>query len=241
MTSTAHDDAATTRITTDSRDRSEGGAHPFLRQAAGLALLAFPVVLTAGMATSPPQASDSTRDYVASLGVDPDLTGLSAGLLHYSWVLFALGVLATVGLVPGRRGRLVTGIVALVTSFSAIQISGLLLGDWFASAMARALPLDQAAALFDGVYANPWTATWMSSGRFVGFVGVPLLVAALAWARVLRWWLVALPFAGTAIMIGLGGVLPGFTALALGSLVGAVPMVVIGLRLLRRDRTGTAA
>src|SRR5689334_10606202 len=94
--------APTTVITTPAT--TPAGPAP-VRLAAGLALIAFPVLYTAGVATSPPQASDASRDYVASLGADPWVTALSAGLLHYAWVAFALGVLATTGLVRGPRGR----------------------------------------------------------------------------------------------------------------------------------------
>ena len=95
-------DPTTVLATGAHRSTAEPTTAPaFVRIAAGLALVAFPLLFTAGIATSPPQASDSTADYVASLGADPALTALSAGLLHYSWVAFALGVLATIGLSAG--------------------------------------------------------------------------------------------------------------------------------------------
>lgn len=246
----AHPDAVTARIRTDApappRSAPPGPAAPSpersvagLRIAAGAALIAFPVLELAGMVTSPSQEGDSDAAYVASLGADPALTALSAGLLHYSWVAFALGVLATIGLVRGRKGRVATAVAAVVTSFSAIQLSGMLLGDFYASSLARALPLDQATAIFMAPDADLWYSTWLQSGRFVGFVGVPLLVAALARAGVISWWWLAAPVAGFAGMF----VLPAATAalgvgdlvgVGIGMFVGALPMVVIGLRLIQR-------
>jgi hypothetical protein len=223
--------APTTVITTSPAAHAAhavAGTSP-VRVAAGLALIAFPVLFTAGIATSPPQASDAPADYVASLGADPWLTALSAGLLHYSWVAFALGVLAIIGLVRGPRGRLVVPLAAIVTSFSAIQLSGLLLSDWFTGAAARAMPLDAATALSEGVWADPWVSAWQLSGRFVGFVGIPLVIAALARAGVVSWWLLL------ASVIGFAGF---FVPVSVGTLVGmfvsTAPMIVVGVRLIQR-------
>lgn len=200
-----------------------------VRVAAGLALIAFPVLFTAGIATAPPQASDASRDYVASLGADPGVTALSAGLLHYSWVAFALGVLAVIGLVRGPRGRVVVPLAAITASFSAMQLSGLLLYDWFVSAAANAVPLDQATAIFDTAVADPWVATWLISGRFVGFVGIPLVIAALARAGVVSWWLLG------ASVIGFAGFfVPGSLGVLAGMFVSTAPMIVVGVRLLQR-------
>ncbi|WP_433787797.1 hypothetical protein ACQPX6_13330 [Actinomycetospora sp. CA-101289] len=221
----------TTVIATAHRatDAGEQGAPAITRTAAGLALIAFPVLFTAGIATSPPQASDATTDYVASLGADPALTGLSAGLLHYSWVAFALGVLATIGLVRGRRGRVFVPVAAILASLSAIQLSGLLLSDWFTGAVARALPLDAAAALTEGVWGDPWVTSWQLTGQFVGFVGIPLVIAALARAGVVSWWLLAAPVVGFA---GFFVPLPG--AILVGMFVSSAPMILVGVRLLQR-------
>jgi hypothetical protein len=224
--------APTTVITTAHRgaDHGEQGGAPVLtRTAAGLALIAFPLLFTAGIATSPPQASDATTDYVASLGADPALTALSAGLLHYSWVAFALGVLATIGLVRGRRGRVLVPVAAVLASFSAIQLSGLLLSDWFTGAVARSMPIEAAAALTEGVWGDPWVTSWQLSGQFVGFVGIPLVVAALARAGVVSWWLLAAPVVGFA---GFFVPLPG--AILVGMFVGSAPMILVGVRLLQR-------
>ena len=203
-----------------------------LTSAGGLALLAAPVLMAGGMLTIPPGEDDvTTASYVGSLAATPWLTGLSAGLLHYSWVLFALGVLAVPTLVRGR-GRTLTAVVAAAMSFCAIQISGLLLGDWHAMALGRALPLDQAATIFEAADADLWVSTWLYSGKVVGFAGVLLVTMALAWSRSVSWWLVALPVLGTVAMAGLGVL--GTPGLALGILISLSPLFVIGVKLLRQ-------
>ncbi|MFC5062624.1 hypothetical protein [Actinomycetospora atypica] len=204
-----------------------------LTSAGGIALLATPVVMAGGMLTIPPgEDGVTTSSYLGSLAATPWLTGLSAGLLHYSWVLFALGVLAAPGLVRGR-GRVLTGAVAAAMSFCAIQISGLLLGDWYGMALGRALPLDQAAGIFEAADANLWVTTWMYSGKLVGFAGVLLVTAALAWSRAVSWWLVALPVLGTVAMAGLGMLLGNLGA-GIGMIISMAPLFVIGAKLLRQ-------
>ena len=222
-------DAPTTTldVTTTAGRRPSG-----LTSAGGIALLAAPVLMAGGMLTIPPgEDGVTTSSYVGSLAATPWLTALSAGLLHYAWVLFALGILAVPALVRGR-GRTLTAVVAAAMSFCAIQISGLLLGDWHAMALGRALPLDQAATIFEAAGADLWVTTWMYSGKLVGFAGVLLVTAALAWSRSVSWWLVALPVLGTVAMAGLG--MLGTAGLALGMLISLAPLFVIGVKLLRQ-------
>ena len=202
-----------------------------LTSAGGIALLAVPVLMAGGMLTIPPgEDGVTTSSYVGSLAATPWSTGLSAGLLHYAWVLFALGVLAVPALVRGR-GRTLTTVVAVAMSFSAIQLSGLLLGDWYAMALGRALPLDQAATIFEAANASPWVTAWLFSGQVVGIAGVLLVTLALAWSRSVSWWLVALPILGTVAMAALGVL--GSAGLAIGTIISLAPLFVIGVKLLR--------
>src|SRR5262245_45203073 len=57
-------------------------AHP-MRVAAGVALVAGPVLWSLGMLTSPPQDSMADADYIASLVRDTTMTQVSALFLHY--------------------------------------------------------------------------------------------------------------------------------------------------------------
>ncbi|GAA4825467.1 hypothetical protein GCM10023201_09870 [Actinomycetospora corticicola] len=204
-----------------------------MTSAGGIALLASPLLLAGGMVTIPPGEDGTTAGYVASLAATPWLTALSAGLLHYSWVLFALGILAVPALVRGSRGRGVVGVAAVAMSFCAIQISGLLLGDWHAMAAGRAVGAQQGAAIFEAAGSDLWMSTWLYSGKLVGFLGVALVVAALAYARAASWWLLALPVAGTASMVVLPGLL-GTAGLAVGVLLSFGPLFVIGAQLVRQ-------
>jgi hypothetical protein len=204
-----------------------------LTSAGGIAMIAAPLLLTGGMLAIPPGEDGTSAGYVGSLAGTPWLTALSAGLLHYSWVFFALGVLAVPALVRGR-GRALTGVVAVVTSFCSIQLSGLLLGDWFNMAAGRTVGNEQGAAIFDAVQGSDlWLSSWYWSGKIVGFVGILVLVLTLAYARAVSWWLVALPIVGTAAMMVLPDLL-GLPGLAIATLIGFGPAAVIGAKLVRQ-------
>ena len=224
MTTTPMTDRAVTLDETAGR----GSALPML---AGLSFAAAPLLLAGAGYTSPPQTDDSNAAYITSLAEDPTLTAVSANLFHYSWILFAFGALAAIGLVRGRRGRLLATLGGVTGAFGAVQISGLLLNDWHLSALGRTLPLDRAVEVFELTTAAPSIGIWLMTGQLFSFVGFPLLYAGLARAGVLSWWLVVLAPFPLLAFAGLGGV-PG---IVVGTLCSA-PSFVTAYRLVQRAR-----
>ena len=208
----------------------QAAPRPVLRVLGGIASVAAPLLFLAGAATSPPQDSGSTEDYIASLAQDPTLTAVSANLFHYSWVLFAFAALAAIGLVRGSRGRAMTTVGGIGAAFGAIQFTGLLLNDWFFQAIGNELPMDQAlqvaAASGDGS-----TAVWMITAKVCGLLGFPLLYAGLARAGVISWWLVPMSLLPMVAFGMLGGPLGIAAATVLYA-----PSYVVGWRLVQRAR-----
>ncbi|GAA2395402.1 hypothetical protein [Nonomuraea africana] len=201
-----------------------------LRRLAGGALVLAPALMFGGMLTSPPQADDSSERYLASLAADYGVSLLSANLLHYAWVLIALGVPATLTLLRGRRGRGLTAAGVALSTFGAIQMSGMLLSDWFTGAMPNTVPLADAAKVFDTVTADPSLALWRLTGILCGVAMLPLLMAGLARAGVVGWWtvpVILLPFVAAAM-------LPAYVGAAV-ALACYAPLVLVGVRLLRRS------
>jgi hypothetical protein len=199
----------------------------------GLSLIAAPFLLAVAGYTSPPATGDSNAAYIASLADDPVLTAISANFFHYSWVLFAFGALAAVGLVRGRRGRGLTTWGALTGAFGSIQISGLLLNDWHLSALGRHLTIEQAVEVFETTTAAPSIGVWLGTGQVLSFVGFPLLYAGLARAGAISWWLVPLaplPLFAFAVLGGVLGVVVGTACSATA--------FVTGYRLVQRARLG---
>lgn len=197
---------------------------------AGAASIAAPVLLAVAALTTPPQADDSNEAYVASLAADPTLTAVSASFYHYSLVLSTFAALAAIGLVRGRRGRGLATVGGLLAAFGAIQLSGLVLNDWWLATLGNELSVDQAAELF-GTMGDPSVTVWLVTGQLLPFLGFPALYAGLARAGVISWWLVPaslFPMVALALVDGVAGVLLGTAC--------AAPAFVTGWRLLQRGR-----
>jgi hypothetical protein len=228
--STTHVPAIEAATTTQGTDDSTGSRRT-LGVLAGLSSIAAPLLFLAGAATSPPQANGTPAAYIASLAEDPFLSGLSANLFHYSWVLFAFAALASIGLVRGRRGRALTTIGGLAGAFGAIQFTGLLYSDWVLATTGNVLTMEQAVEVFEGTNGAPSMVIWLLSAKVFGLLGFPVMYAGLARAGVLSWWLVPLSLLPM-IAFGLVG---GVVGMALAA-VCYTPSYVVGLRLVQRAR-----
>lgn len=196
-----------------------------LQRIGGAGLIAAPLLFTVGMLTSPQQTSPGTAGYIESLAADPALSLVSANALHYGWVALVFGALATLGLLRSRRGRIFLPITAVMTAFGAVQMSGLLLSDWFLVSAGNVLAIED-AVLMDTV-AKEWSvAIWQFSGMIGGLVGIALLSLALARAKAVSWWIAPLGF--------LPWIVPAFGLGPVGALLGFAcyaPLMIAGARL----------
>jgi hypothetical protein len=222
-----------TRTTTTPATRSAGS---LLLPIAGGALIAGSLLYAAGMATSPPQDSLASVDYIESLARDEGQTALSALLLHYGNLAMGLAWLAAPALVRGRKGRIGTVAGALMAVVGLVSVAGLILFDFWTGAIGRELPLEQAGALFDTVQASPALGV-VGLITLFGLIGPLVIYAGLARAGVTSWWLLA----PAVLAFGLSAALT-FDPLLYGgfALIGAVPAVVVGLRMIQRNRAEAA-
>ncbi|GAA5152105.1 hypothetical protein GCM10023340_31870 [Nocardioides marinquilinus] len=195
----------------------------------GVCLALAPIVFTAGLATAPHQDDLTSAGYVASLADHPTQAALSANLLHYSWFFFAFGLLAVIGLVRGRRGRGLTTVAAVAGAAAAIQISGLLMVDFFVADLGSRIGVEETVAVQDDLGVS--VAVWLFSGQVVLLL-IPLTFIGLARARVISWWLAPLPLA--AFAIGAVG-LPAAIAVPVGLACWA-PLFVAAHRLVTGPR-----
>ncbi|MFC4056774.1 hypothetical protein ACFOWE_00560 [Planomonospora corallina] len=205
----------------------------FLRRAAGVALIAAPVLLLAGMLTCPPQDSGSAADYITSLARDSFLTELSAILLHYGLIAGGLGVLAVPGLVRGRRGRGLVLFGAPAAALGMLNVSGAVRDDWWRMVLGQRLPLDSATRISDAVDAAAFMPLW-SGTELLAFLGLLALSAGLARAGVVGWWLTAVYAGAFAAMSFIPIHLTYAVGLAFTLLF--LPLGVAGVRVLQRDR-----
>jgi hypothetical protein len=230
-TTAAH--PTTTATTAHDLDLARADDHRWvsrLRALGGAALIAAPLLITAGAATSPPQESGAPADYIASLAADPVLTSVSASLFHYGWVLFAFGAIAAIGLVRGRRGRALTTVGAVVGAFGSIQLSGLLLSDWYLAGLGNTVSMDDAVAVFTGIQ-DPAFSLWMLTAKAGAVLFLPVLFMGLARAGVLSWWIAPLPLFSMVAF----GVIGGPFGIAIAAALYA-PSYVAGARLVARSR-----
>ena len=113
-----------------------------------------------------------------------------------------------------------------MTAFGAVQMSGLLLSDWFLVSAGNVLSIDD-AVLMDTV-AKEWSvAIWQFSGMIGGLVGIALLSLALARAKAISWWIAPLGF--------LPWILPAFGLGPIGVILALfcyAPLMIAGTRLI---------
>ncbi len=216
--------------------RTGGSAGSALLTIAGGALIAGALLYTAGLATSPPAASMAPADYIDSIARDEGQTTLSAMLLHYGNMAMGLAWLAAPALLRGRRGLRTTVTGALLSAIGLVTVAGFVLYDFWTGTIGRELDQATAVALFEAVHASPGAAI-VGTVHLLGLVGPLVAYAGLARAGVTSWWLLAPAVAALAISMALP-----FSPLVFGAvaLVGAVPAVLLGLRMVQRGRVAAA-
>jgi hypothetical protein len=226
-------DLLTPNAPTTAAPRSAGS---LLMPIAGGALIVGSLLYAAGLATSPPQDSLSDADYIASLARDPGLTSLSALLLHYGNIAMGLAWLAAPALVRGRRGRIPTVVGALMSALGLVTVAGFVLYDFWTGGIGRELDAGTALSLYETVSADPGLAV-VGIVTLLGLVGPLVIFAGLARAGVTGWWLLVPAVAGLA-----ASALLTFSPLPYAgfALVTAVPVVVVGLRMIARNRAEAA-
>ena len=221
--------------TTDATSARSAGA--LLLPIAGGALIAGSLLYAAGLATSPPAVSMAPADYIESLARDEGQTALSALLLHYGNIAMGLAWLAAPALVRGRRGRIGTIVGALMAALGLVTVAGNVLFDFWTGAIGRELDAGTALALFEDVAASPGVAI-VGTVTLFGLLGPLVALGGLARAGVTSWWLLAPAVAALVASAALTFeplLYAGF------ALVGAAPLVLVGLRMIQRHRAEAAA
>jgi hypothetical protein len=202
---------------------------------AGAALVAGPVLFAAGLATAPETASDAGAVYIASLARDATQTQVSGLFLHYANLLIGLGILAAPALVRSRRGFWPTLIGSVLAAIAFVNLSGMLLSDWWNLSAGTHLTPEQAVTVFQGFQQTSLLGLWDGTTPF-NLLGPVLVLIGLIRAGVVRWWTVPLFVAGVAGLIMIPADIPQVTAAAV--LAGFTPLALIGLRLVGRYRLG---
>jgi hypothetical protein len=217
-------------------ERPARSAGALLLPIAGGALIAGSLFYVAGMATSPTADSMAPADYIASLARDPGQTALSALLLHYGNLALGMAWLAVPALVRGRKGRIPTVVGALMSALGLLTVAGFVLYDFWTGGIGRELDAGTAEALFTTVNADPGLAV-IGLVTVLGLVGPLVGYVGLARAGVIDWWLLVPAVASLVASASMEFQPLPFAAFAL---VGAVPALVVGLRIIQRRKAEEA-
>ena len=203
--------------------------------AAAAALVAGPLLWSAGMFTSPPSDSMADADYISSLARDTTMTQISALFLHYGNLAIGAGVLAAPSLVRGTRGAWAVAVGALLTAIGFLNVAGMILSDWWNAATGSLLTSEQAVAVFQHVKGASLLPLWNGTELF-SMLGTLVLLSGLARAGVLGWWQIPLFVGGVAGLFAFGAGAPVVVAVMV--LIGFSPFALIGRRLVQRVRVG---
>jgi hypothetical protein len=110
------------------------------------ALLAGPIVMTAGMAATPWESENEITAYQAALAASPDQTQIAAVLLFFGYALMGLAFLSVLRRAGGAPRAL--RIPAATLAFcGATMLPGLVVVDFYDLALIQSLPAEQAAAV----------------------------------------------------------------------------------------------
>ncbi|HET6394096.1 MAG TPA: hypothetical protein VFG13_14820 [Blastococcus sp.] len=232
MTSDLMTDAPTNTSSSTTTERPARSGGSLLLPIAGGALIAGSLMYAAGLATSPPADSMASADYIASLARDEGQTALSALLLHYGNIAMGLAWLAAPALVRGRRGRIGTVVGALMAALGLVTVAGNVLFDFWTGAIGRELEPGTALALFENVSGSAGVAV-VGTVTLFGLLGPLVALGGLARAGVTSWWLLA-----PAVVALVASAALTFEPLLYAgfALVGAVPLVLVGIRMIQRNR-----
>ncbi|MEV4217951.1 hypothetical protein ACBI99_09555 [Nonomuraea sp. ATR24] len=166
----------------------------FRRVSAGLLLIVAPLLQAVAVVVDPGTWGDDRE--AVSFGDNPALAQTQSVLYHWSWMLMAV---AAFGLVHLTRRKAVTlgHVAGASTVIGYLSLSGLLLSDPVEWWLGQRHPPEEAQRILDEMLGLPgvtfgFQLPWM----FLGFLGLPVLVAAVWRAGFVGWWAPALVAAG---------------------------------------------
>ena len=124
-----------------------------------------------------------------------------------------------------------------MAALGLVTLAGNVLFDFWTGAIGRELDAGTALALFETVEGSAGVAV-VGTVTLFGLLGPLVAFGGLARAGVTSWWLLAPAVAALAA----SAALPFSPLLYAGfALVGAVPLVLVGMRMIHRDRAEAAA
>jgi hypothetical protein len=148
---------------------------------------------------------------------------------HWAYAFWIVPALLLARAVRGR-GAWLANVAALVGFAGLVTLPGMLIVDWYASAIGQVYGLSGTQAVEDLMLATMWGPRGFMVAGMGGFVlGLPLAVAAQWRAGRMRWWALAAVVAAPAVTFASSGA-------AWGGVVAAALLAVLALALAQAPR-----
>lgn len=199
MTTTL-DAGLTTPVTTAATDGGPSTPSRAVRVRRGF-LVASPVlagVLAVVGAYADPAAGISGRHMLEIYADNPGPLQFKSLGFHWAYAFWIAPALMVAPYVRGR-GAWLANIAALLGFAGMTTLPGMLLSDWFDSAVGQLYGVSGAVAVDDRIQSTMWGLKAMAAPGMAGFVlALPLATVALWRAGLVRWWAFAAVVAGYA-------------------------------------------
>jgi hypothetical protein len=190
------------------------------------------VGMLAGMVLTPWEPEDTAASFIQTISAHSLQGEVAALFLHYGWVFLSLAVLGLLRMV--RRRAVLWGRVAGLLAFvGLVNLSGMLMVDWFAVALGQSgLPVEDAVGILERSATPLNMAAWQVPGLIGVYLALPLFLLALWRNGVIPWW----PAGAVAATMMAFMALPSTLAFnAIGTLPYAVALSHVGWRALKLD------
>jgi hypothetical protein len=172
-------------------------ANNFRRTAAGLCLIAGPLVTLISGLVTPWEENETTAAYLQAMGENPTRAQISALLLYFGFLLTAVGVFGIIHLL--RHRAVVLGHVAGVFAvWGWVTFPGLLVSDFYDLSLAQWSNRQAAITIFDRADGYIGSAI-MGIPVLLGVIALVFLGVALWRARVAPLWVPVVLLLGLAI------------------------------------------
>jgi hypothetical protein len=207
------------------------------RRLTAASFLTAGVLTFAGLAATPWEPESNSESFLTTIGTHETQGQIAALLLHFGYLAFVPAVFGLIAVLAEYGGKL-RAIGGTLAVLGWIGLPGLLVTDFYAIAMYKTLPIDQAVKVEEEASGLIGGQILAFTAAFPALIGLSLLVVSAARARVVAAWVPVAVFAGwviTFVWIGLAGAVVGgavllaaMVALALGVLRGERPREVTG-------------
>lgn len=190
-------------------------------------MIAAPLLILAGLASTPWEPQDAgTAEFLQTMKDNPTKVQVSAGLLHYGYLLLVPMVIGLMALCRPGRLRAVAGTLAFL---GVSTIAGAIAVDYFDLTVAQTLPLDQAVAASEHATEMPGALAYFLPGFFGTAVGLPLLSLAAWRSGVVAGWMPLGVLAG--VVLTAFEISPAFSIAGAAALLGSLG--IAGVLMLR--------